>query len=111
MQRCFFFCRGKEEGNPIHPQNIRGAARRGVATKKKNDLHTFILETSKSQSTNTNFPRIGRQLGVDPEVILATSHGRRSIDVLQAYDPSKANWECKSCSSLATAIQTETRVD
>ena len=37
---------------------------------------------------------IGKELGVDPAVILETSHGRRSIDVLQEYDPSKANWEC-----------------
>lgn len=41
--------------------------------------------------------RIGREIGVDPEVILATSHGRRSIDVLQIYEPKLANWECKSC--------------
>jgi hypothetical protein len=34
-------------------------------------------------------------MGVDPNVILATSHGRRSIDVLKIYDVSKANWECK----------------
>lgn len=39
--------------------------------------------------------RLGKELGVDPNVILETSHGRRSIDVLQLYDPSKANWECK----------------
>jgi hypothetical protein len=39
--------------------------------------------------------RIGDELGVDPKAILATSHGRRSIDVLKLYDPSKANWECK----------------
>lgn len=40
--------------------------------------------------------RIGAELGVDPATILATSHGRRSIDTLQLYDPTKANWECKS---------------
>jgi glycerol-1-phosphatase len=34
-------------------------------------------------------------MGVDPQVILQTSHGRRSIDTLQLYDPSRANWECK----------------
>jgi glycerol 3-phosphatase-1 len=39
--------------------------------------------------------RIGREIGVDPEVILATSHGRRSIDVLQIYEPRLANWECE----------------
>lgn len=37
----------------------------------------------------------GRLMGVDPDVILATSHGRRSIDVFKIYDPSKANWECE----------------
>ncbi|PYH87266.1 HAD-like protein [Aspergillus uvarum CBS 121591] len=37
--------------------------------------------------------RIGAELGVDPATILATSHGRRSIDTLQLYDPTKANWE------------------
>lgn len=34
-------------------------------------------------------------MGIDPETILATSHGRRSIDVFELLDPSKANWECK----------------
>lgn len=29
-------------------------------------------------------------------MILQTSHGRRSIDVLKDLDASKANWECKS---------------
>ncbi|KAL5341837.1 HAD-like domain-containing protein [Aspergillus crustosus] len=37
--------------------------------------------------------KIGAELGVDPATILATSHGRRSIDTLQLYDPAKANWE------------------
>ncbi|KAF2266873.1 2-deoxyglucose-6-phosphate phosphatase 2 [Lojkania enalia] len=40
-----------------------------------------------------NWQRIGREIGVDPEVILATSHGRRSIDVLQIYEPKLANWD------------------
>ncbi|KAL0260994.1 DL-glycerol-3-phosphatase [Diplodia seriata] len=39
--------------------------------------------------------KIGKQLGVDPNTILATSHGRRSIDVLKLYDPSLATWECE----------------
>ncbi|CAI6240045.1 unnamed protein product [Periconia digitata] len=40
-----------------------------------------------------NWQRIGREIGVDPDVILATSHGRRSIDVLEIYQPELANWE------------------
>lgn len=39
--------------------------------------------------------RIGAELNVDPKVILASSRGRRSIDTIQLYDPSKANWGCK----------------
>jgi hypothetical protein len=38
---------------------------------------------------------IGNEIGVDPNVILQTSHGRRSIDILKDINPSKANWECK----------------
>ncbi|KAF2761563.1 HAD-like protein [Pseudovirgaria hyperparasitica] len=37
--------------------------------------------------------KIGKELGVDPDVILATSHGRRSIDTIREYDPEKANWD------------------
>lgn len=33
-------------------------------------------------------------MGIDPNIILATSHGRRSIDVLKLYDPARANWKC-----------------
>jgi glycerol 3-phosphatase-1 len=44
--------------------------------------------------------RIGKEIGVDPEVILATSHGRRSIDVLKIYEPKLANWECKGSWSI-----------
>ncbi|CAG8979667.1 hypothetical protein HYALB_00003898 [Hymenoscyphus albidus] len=38
---------------------------------------------------------IGGELGVDPKVILETSHGKRSIDTLKLITgPEKANWEC-----------------
>ncbi|KAJ5158742.1 HAD-superfamily hydrolase subfamily IA variant 3 [Penicillium coprophilum] len=37
--------------------------------------------------------QIGDELGVDPKTILATSHGRRSIDTLRLYDQTKANWD------------------
>lgn len=50
-------------------------------------------------STNAivkHWQKIGKEIGVDPEVILATSHGRRSIEVLEILDPSRANWECES---------------
>lgn len=38
-------------------------------------------------------------MNVDPNTILATSHGRRSIDTLALYDQSKANWDCMSMST------------
>ncbi|KAL8782502.1 MAG: hypothetical protein Q9213_005341 [Squamulea squamosa] len=34
--------------------------------------------------------KIGKELGVDPLVILKTSHGRRSIETLALYDPNPA---------------------
>ncbi|KAF2094811.1 HAD-like protein [Rhizodiscina lignyota] len=40
-----------------------------------------------------HWTKIGNELGIDPNVILATSHGRRSIDVLREHDPSKATYE------------------
>ncbi|KAL2212586.1 haloacid dehalogenase-like hydrolase [Sarocladium strictum] len=36
---------------------------------------------------------IGKEIGVEPEVILQTSHGRRSMDVLKILAPEKANWD------------------
>ncbi|KEF62079.1 glycerol 3-phosphatase 1 [Exophiala aquamarina CBS 119918] len=47
-------------------------------------------------STNAivkHWERIGQTYGIDPKVILATSHGRRSIDVFQTIDPANANWD------------------
>lgn len=49
-----------------------------------------------------HWQKLGEEMGVDPKVILATSHGRRSIDVLKLYDESKANWGCM-CLSLPLA--------
>ena len=37
---------------------------------------------------------------MSPEVILETSHGRRSIDILKILAPEKANWDCKLSFSL-----------
>ncbi|EKD15745.1 haloacid dehalogenase-like hydrolase [Drepanopeziza brunnea f. sp. 'multigermtubi' MB_m1] len=39
------------------------------------------------------FDIIGKEIGVDPAVILETSHGRRSIDTLKVLSPERANWE------------------
>lgn len=44
--------------------------------------------------------RIGKEIGVDPEIILATSHGRRSIDVLEILEPKLATWECTLSDAL-----------
>ena len=38
---------------------------------------------------------LAEEMGVDADEILATSHGRRSIDTLKMYDESRANWQCK----------------
>ena len=52
------------------------------------------LPARENHATDRHHPRIGSEIGVDPAVILQASHGRRSIETLQLYDPSKANWEC-----------------
>ena len=44
----------------------------------------------------TTVHRIGNEYGIDPNAILATSHGRRSIDVFQQIDPARATWDCVS---------------
>lgn len=54
-------------------------------------------------STNAiikHWHQIGKEIGVDPNVILQTSHGRRTIDVLEILEPKLATWECE-CSSLS----------
>ncbi|KAF2120962.1 HAD-like domain-containing protein [Lophiotrema nucula] len=55
------------------------------------DMDGTIIDSTKA--IIKHWERIGNEIGVDPEVILATSHGRRSIDVLQIYEPKLANWE------------------
>ncbi|OJD37785.1 glycerol-3-phosphate phosphatase [Diplodia corticola] len=65
------------------------------------EVHPFVgvlsdMDGSLIDSTEAivkHWHKIGKQLGVDPNTILATSHGRRSIDVLKLYDPSLATWE------------------
>ncbi|RMZ88888.1 hypothetical protein DV736_g3881, partial [Chaetothyriales sp. CBS 134916] len=47
-------------------------------------------------STNAivkHWQRVGEMYKIDPKTILATSHGRRSIDVFQQIDPAKATWD------------------
>lgn len=61
------------------------------------DSQLFDMDGTIIDSTNAiikHWHQIGKEIGVDPEVILATSHGRRSIDVLEILEPKLANWEC-----------------
>ncbi|KAK7753749.1 DL-glycerol-3-phosphatase [Diatrype stigma] len=56
----------------------------------------FDMDGTIIDSTNAvvkHWHTIGEEIGVDPEVILRTSHGRRSIDMLKVLAPEKANWE------------------
>ncbi|KAF2745391.1 HAD-like protein [Sporormia fimetaria CBS 119925] len=55
------------------------------------DMDGTIIDST--EAVIKNWQKIGREIGVDPDVILATSHGRRSIDVLQLYEPKLANWD------------------
>lgn len=42
--------------------------------------------------------QLGKEIGVDGDYILETSHGRRSVDVLAIHAPQLANWDyvCKA---------------
>ncbi|KAF2145657.1 uncharacterized protein K452DRAFT_264870 [Aplosporella prunicola CBS 121167] len=55
------------------------------------DLDGTVIDST--EAIIKHWHKIGKQLGVDPNVILASSHGRRSIDTLKLYDPSLANME------------------
>jgi hypothetical protein len=57
----------------------------------------FKLKTNKT-------PSVGEKYNIDPRTILATSHGRRTIDVFKEIDPSNANWECKIPNSPSLKI-------
>ena len=46
--------------------------------------------------------QLGKEIGVDGDVILQTSHGRRTVDVLGIHAPHLANWDfvCKAEGSI-----------
>src|SRR4051812_14432725 len=58
-----------------------------------NDAYSSALNVKEILTT---MYRIGKEYNIDPNVILATSHGRRSIDVFEQIDPARATWDCVS---------------
>ncbi|PSR76568.1 haloacid dehalogenase-like hydrolase [Coniella lustricola] len=55
------------------------------------DMDGTIIDST--SAIEKHWQTIGSEIGVDPDVILETSHGRRSIDTLKILAPEKANWE------------------
>ncbi|KAJ1333946.1 glycerol-1-phosphatase [Microdochium nivale] len=55
------------------------------------DMDGTIIDSTAAVVKHWN--TVGKEIGVDPAVILETSHGRRSIDMLKVLAPEKANWE------------------
>ncbi|KAH6685269.1 haloacid dehalogenase-like hydrolase [Plectosphaerella plurivora] len=55
------------------------------------DMDGTIIDST--EAVVKHWQTVGREIGVPPEVILETSHGRRSIDVLKILAPEKANLE------------------
>ncbi|EJP62451.1 haloacid dehalogenase-like hydrolase [Beauveria bassiana ARSEF 2860] len=56
----------------------------------------FDLDGTLIDSTNAvvqHWQRIGKELGIDPNVILQTAHGRRTFDTLKIICPEKATME------------------
>ncbi|KAH8905364.1 DL-glycerol-3-phosphatase 1 [Coniochaeta sp. PMI_546] len=55
------------------------------------DMDGTIIDST--EAVEKHWHKIGDEIGVDSKVILQTSHGRRSIDMLKILAPEKANWE------------------
>ncbi|KAL1892757.1 DL-glycerol-3-phosphatase [Sporothrix stenoceras] len=55
------------------------------------DMDGTIIDST--AAVEKHWHTVGNEIGVAPEVILETSHGRRSIDILKLLAPEKANWE------------------
>ncbi|PWY75317.1 2-deoxyglucose-6-phosphate phosphatase [Aspergillus sclerotioniger CBS 115572] len=74
-----------------HESNIPGGSASHVFAGVLLDFDGTIIDST--EAIVENWKRVGLELGIDHQEILRTSHGRRSIDVLQQLDPTKANWE------------------
>jgi hypothetical protein len=84
---------------PLCSNLFKGLTQLSPETQQMRLLSTGTCKVSHSNrqcSSQLIFCSIGKEIGVDPNVILQTSHGRRSIDVLKILSPEKANWECQS---------------
>ncbi|KAJ2980038.1 hypothetical protein NQ176_g2887 [Zarea fungicola] len=69
--------------------------------------HSYAFSPStKSFGRSLTARRNGKEIGVDGDIILKTSHGRRSIDILRDLAPEKANWESWSENAAPWAIVT-----
>ncbi|CCF41024.1 haloacid dehalogenase-like hydrolase [Colletotrichum higginsianum] len=55
------------------------------------DMDGTIIDST--EAVVKHWHTVGNEIGVAPDVILETSHGRRSIDILKILAPEKANWE------------------
>lgn len=55
------------------------------------DMDGTIIDST--EAVVKHWVRIGKEINVSPSLILATSHGRRSIDVLSIHSPHLANWD------------------
>ncbi|OIW34755.1 DL-glycerol-3-phosphatase 1 [Coniochaeta ligniaria NRRL 30616] len=55
------------------------------------DMDGTIIDST--EAVEKHWHTIGDEIGADPKVILQTSHGRRTIDMLKILAPEKATWE------------------
>ncbi|KAH8727549.1 HAD-like domain-containing protein [Phaeosphaeriaceae sp. PMI808] len=96
----FLFLHSKEPiGSPYNRQVIMTVPKQTFSAPTQTiQCHGLLFDMDGTIIDSTDaiikyWTRTGREIGVDPEEILATSHGRRSIDVLRIYEPKLANWE------------------
>ncbi|PQE06316.1 haloacid dehalogenase-like hydrolase protein [Rutstroemia sp. NJR-2017a WRK4] len=73
------------------PEQVSVSPQRAVFKGLLFDMDGTIIDST--DAIVKHWHKLGEELGVDPNVILQTSHGRRSIDVLKVISPEKANWD------------------
>lgn len=68
------------------------------APAEQHDFHALLFDMDGTIIDSTDaivkyWRQLGREIGVDGDLILETSHGRRSVDVLAIHAPHLATWE------------------
>ena len=77
------------------PSLILQMQSQNIGIGERSTTRSFLYFSSLQDLVRLMTFRLGKELNFDADVLLATSHGRRSIDTLKLLAPEKANWDCR----------------